>query len=124
MKFYIVRKYSENELELLNIQIGCVLRHVRLKKDLSQHQLSLLLGTNPTMVGRVERFENVSGWDKIYLICQQLEIDFLSLFNLKSKDEILSIVDDSIILDTRLTKEKRAYYESLKIKIKDGFKNL
>lgn len=124
MKFYIVRKYSEKELELLNIQIGCVLRHVRLKKDLSQHQLSLLLGTNPTMVGRVERFENVSGWDKIYLICQHLEIDFLSLFNLKSKAELLSIVEESIKLDTRLTKEKKAFYVNLKKEINFKFNNL
>lgn len=76
------------------------------------------------MVGRVERFENVSGWDKIYIISQQLEIDFIGLFNLKSKDELISIVNDSIKLDTKLTTEKKEYYESLKIKIKDGFKDL
>ena len=108
---------------MLNIQIGCILRYARLKKGLSQLELSLLLGTNPTMVGRVERFENVSGWDKIYLICQQLEIDFTGLFNLKSKDELLSLVNGSIKLDTKLTKEKKEYYESLKIKINEGFKN-
>jgi transcriptional regulator with XRE-family HTH domain len=124
MKFYIVSLNRELEIELLNIQIGCMLRFARLKKGYSQHELSLLLGTNPTMVGRVERFENVSGWDKIFLISQQLDIDFLSLFNLKSKDELISIVNDSIKLDTKLTTEKKEYYESLKIKIKEGFKNL
>jgi len=124
MKFYNVSLNRELEIELLNIQIGCMLRFARLKKGYSQHELSLLLGTNPTMVGRVERFENVSGWDKIYLISQQLEIDFLSLFKLKSESELLSIVGDSLKLENKLTKEKREYYESLTKKIQSFFNRI
>jgi transcriptional regulator with XRE-family HTH domain len=116
-----MRKYSEVEFELLNIQIGCVLRLARLKKGLSQHNLSLMLGSNPTMVGRVERSENVSGWDKILSISQQLDIDFCNLFILKDKDELLSIVEESYKLEDKLTQEKRDYYSYLKITITNKY---
>lgn len=116
-----MRKYSQVELELLNIQIGCVLRLARLRKGLSQHSLSLVLGSNPTMVGRVERSENVSGWDKILSISQQLDIEFCSLFILKGKDELLAIVEDSFKLEEKLTHEKGEYYSSLKTTITDKY---
>lgn len=116
-----MRKYSQVELELLNIQIGCVLRLARLKKGLSQHSLSLMLGSNPTMVGRVERSENVCGWDKIFSISQQLDTDFCSLFVLKDKDELLSIVEDSFKLEDKLTQEKGDYYSSLKTSITNKY---
>jgi transcriptional regulator with XRE-family HTH domain len=112
-----MRKYNEVEVELLNIQIGCVLRLARLKRGISQYDLSLLLGSNPTMVGRVERSENVSGWDKIFSISQELNIDFCTLFVLKTKDELLSIVDESFKLEDKLTQKKREYYSYLKTMI-------
>lgn len=112
-----MRKYNEDELKLINIQIGCLLRLARLKKGLSQHNLSLILGSNPTMVGRIERFENISSWDKLYSISQQLDIDFCDLFTLRSKDELLSIVDESFKLEDKLTIEKKEYYNILKITI-------
>ncbi|GAA3588013.1 helix-turn-helix transcriptional regulator [Flavivirga amylovorans] len=114
-------KYGEIELHLLNIQLGCVLRLARLKKGLSQHSLSLMLGSNPTMVGRVERFENVSGWDKIYSISQQLDVDFSNLFILKSKDNLLSIVEESLKLENKLTQDKRDYYTFLKTTITNKY---
>lgn len=117
-----MRKYNENELQLLNIQIGCMLRYSRLIKGLSQLDLALLLGTNPTMIGRVERFENVSSWDKILSISQQLEVDFGSLFQLQSRQELLSIVEESFKLEGKLTKEKQEYYSSLKKTIVDLYK--
>ncbi len=119
-----MRKYNEDELELLNIQIGCILRLARLKKGLSQHSLSLLLGSNPTMVGRVERFENISSWDKLYSISQQLDVDFCNLFTLRSKDELLSIVEGSFKLEDKLTVEKREYYTTLKKTIKEKYELL
>ncbi|TGV00743.1 helix-turn-helix domain-containing protein [Flavivirga rizhaonensis] len=116
-----MRKYDEIELHLLNIQIGCVLRLARLEKGLSQHSLSLMLGSNPTMVGRVERFENVSSWDKIYSISEQLDVDFCSLFILKSKDDLLSIVEASLKLESKLTQDKRDYYTFLKTTITNKY---
>lgn len=119
-----MRKYNEDEIELLNIQIGCIIRLARLKKGLSQHNLSLVLGTNPTMVGRIERFENFSSWDKIFSICQQLNIDFSNLFDLKGKDELLSIVEESFSLEDKLTLEKKDYYSYLKTTITNKYKSL
>jgi transcriptional regulator with XRE-family HTH domain len=109
-----MRKYHEEEIKLLNIQIGCILRLARLKKGLSQHDLSLLLGSNPTMIGRIERFENISSWDKIYSISQQLDVNFSDLFTLRSKNELLSIVEESFKLEDKLTVEKKEYYSTLK----------
>ncbi len=105
------------ELELLNMQIGCMLRLGRLKKGMSQLDLALLLGSNPTMIGRIERFENVSGWDKILSISQQLSIDFCNLFVLNTKEELLLIVEESFKLEDKLTQEKRDYYDYLKSQI-------
>jgi len=119
-----MRKYNEVEFELLNIQIGCILRLARLKKGLSQHNLSLLLGSNPTMVGRVERSENVCGWDKILSMSQELDVDFCKLFELRGKDELLSIVDESFKLEDKLTQDKTDYYSYLKITIKSKFRLL
>ncbi len=112
-----MRKYDEEEIKLLNIQVGCMLRLARLKKGLSQHDLSLLLGSNPTMIGRIERFENISSWDKIYSVSQQLDVNFCDLFTLRSKDELLSIVEKSFKLEDKLTVEKREYYNILKATI-------
>lgn len=109
-----MRKYNDVELHLLNIQIGCMLRLARLKKKLSQHNLAILLGYNSTLIGRVERFENVSSWDKIFSISQHLNIDFCSLFILKNKDDLISIVDESFQLEEKLTEEKTHYYNFLK----------
>jgi len=109
-----MRLYNEKEIKLINIQIGCILRLARLKKGLSQHDLSLLLGSNPTMIGRIERFENSCSWDKIYSISLLLEINFIELFTLKSKDELLSIIEESLTLEGKLTLDKRKYYNILK----------
>lgn len=114
-------RYSEIELNLINIQIGCVIRLARLKRNLSQHELSLIIGTNPTMVGRVERFENESSWNKIYSISQQLDIDFFNLFILKSKKELLAIVEESLSLEEKLTQVKREYYTVLTETIRKKF---
>jgi hypothetical protein len=43
----------------------------------------------------VERFENVSGWDKIFSIAQELNINFCNLFILYTEKELLSIVEKS-----------------------------
>ena len=76
-----MKKYCDKEVDLLNIQIGCVLRLARLKQGISQYQLSLEINSDPTNIGRVERFENKSAWDKIYTISQYFNLDFLSFFH-------------------------------------------
>lgn len=109
------------EIERLQIQIGCIIRLGRLKKGLSQLDLALKFGSNSTLIGRIERGETISGWDKIYILIKALEIKINDLFILKSKDELLNIVADSKKLEQKLTKEKAKYYLSLQESIKELF---
>ncbi|MDP5200207.1 helix-turn-helix domain-containing protein [Flavobacterium sp. DG2-3] len=109
---------SEIELCLINLQIGCMLRLARLKQNLSQHSLGMKIDYTSTMIGRVERAESVSGWDKIYVISRFLRIDFKSLFALKSLEALLLIVDESFNLEVKLTQEKIDYYNFLKKTLK------
>ena len=108
-------------LQLINIQIGCVFRYARLKRGISQDDLGLLIGYSSTMIGRVERFENFSGWDKIYTISEELNENFDKLFILKSESELLNIVSESFKLEDRLNQEKIDYYDFLKKTIKNNF---
>ena len=112
-----MKELNEDIIKLLNIQIGCILRYARLKKGISQHSLSLMLNTNPTMIGRIERFENHTTWDKLYLMSKCLDVDFCDLFNLRSKEDLLQIVKDSYELEDKLTQEKTEYYNFLKTNI-------
>ncbi|SFS83842.1 DNA-binding transcriptional regulator, XRE-family HTH domain [Zhouia amylolytica] len=117
-------KYSEEEIELLGIQIGCVIKLARLTKGLSQEELSLLVGSNSTNIGRIERAEHTSGWDKLLMICQQLNIDHSKLFLLKNEKSLLDIVDQSLSLEKKLNQDKKDYYTFLKKSISNKFKSL
>ncbi|BDU25163.1 XRE family transcriptional regulator [Flavobacterium sp. GSB-24] len=107
-------KYRAEELKLLNIQIGCVLKLARLKKEISQESLGLSIDSDKTKIARLERYAHATNWDTIYSVSQELGVDFCSLFILKSKSEILAIVDECIKLDKKLSKMKITYYENLK----------
>jgi len=107
-------KYGIEELELLNIQIGCVIKLTRLRKKMSQENLGLLIDADKTKIARLERNAHATNWATIYLVSQELGIDFKSLFILKSKKEILSIVEECINLDSKLTRMKLNYYDDLK----------
>lgn len=112
---------SEIELNLINLQIGCMLRLARLKQNFSQHSLGVRIGYTSTMIGRVERAESVSGWDKIYTISRYLRIDFKSLFVLKSLESLILIVEESFNLEVKLTQEKIDYYNFLKKSLRAKF---
>jgi transcriptional regulator with XRE-family HTH domain len=114
-------KSSKIELNLINLQIGCILRLARLKQNLSQDKLGGRIDYSSTMIGRVERAESVSGWDKIYTISKYLNISFNSLFILKDKDTLISIVEESFNLEEKLTQEKIDYYNFLKKTIINQF---
>jgi transcriptional regulator with XRE-family HTH domain len=114
-------KSTTIELNLINLQIGCILRLARLKQNLSQYKLGVKIDYTSTMIGRVERAEGVSGWDKIYTISQYLNVNFDSLFTLKSRDSLILIVDESFKLEEKLTQEKIDYYKYLKKTIKNQF---
>lgn len=108
-----MRKSSELELYLINIQIGCILRLARLQQKMSQHTLGLKLEYNSTMIGRIERAESISGWDKIFSMSRCLNVNYSELFILKSRDSLNAIVNESFKLEEKLTKEKTDYYNFL-----------
>lgn len=123
-KFYRMTDYQKVEIELLNIQIGCLLRHARLKSKLSQQNFASSIGYTSTMIGRVERSENFSSWDKIFFISQKLKVNYCNLFNLRTQEDLLKIVEESYILETKLNQEKKDYYEFLRKDIIRIFKLL
>ncbi len=117
-------KSPQIKIELINIQLGCMLKVARLKKNLSQHDLALTLDTNPTAIGRIERAEVISGWDKIFKLAEELQIDFAMLFSLQSKNHLLGLIEEIIHLEEKLTSEKEKYYSNLKQEVKEKFRKL
>ena len=107
-------KYDAKQLELLNIQIGCVFKLARLKEKISQENLGLAIGADKTKISRLEKNAHATNWNTIYLVSHELGINFSSLFILKSKEDILLIIDECIKLDTKLTLVKNRYYDNLK----------
>lgn len=111
-------------LNLLNIQIGCIIKVNRLRKDKSQHDLSLAILSNPTAIGRIERAEVISGWDRIYILCQELNICISDLYNLLPQNDLLLMVDEIYSLEQKLNDEKKEYYSKLKATIKEKYKKI
>lgn len=119
-----MQKYNDKEIDILALQIGCLIKFKRLEKNLSQEDIGLLIGSNATMIGRVERAETSPSWQNLLKIFQAIELDYESLFQLKSLEENLLIVEKCLNLEKKLTTEKQDYYESLKKLLKDKYKNL
>ncbi|MEG1198968.1 MAG: helix-turn-helix transcriptional regulator [Algoriella sp.] len=119
-----MQNYSDKEINLLALQIGCLIKLERLKKDLSQEDIGLLIGSNATMIGRVERAETSTSWQNLLKICQAVDLNSESLFQLKSLDENLVIVENCFKLEKKLTIEKQEYYKSLKKLFREKYKNL
>ncbi|MGE9313204.1 hypothetical protein ACLOAU_16260 [Niabella sp. CJ426] len=116
--------FSEEELQIVNIHIGLSIRLGRLTLKLSQLEFANSIDTNNTAVGRIERAEHYSAWDKVLLMSQYLKLDFTSLFILKTKADLLSLVDDCFTLDNKLTKEKSDYYVQLRKRIDVLYKSI
>lgn len=113
-KFYFMTECKKIKLQLINIQIGTTIRYARLKAKISQEKLASSIGYTSTMVGRIERFENTSGWDKIFSIAEVLNVNFCNLFILQTEKELLEIVAESYKLEEKLNQEKMDYYDFLK----------
>lgn len=117
-------KFSNHEIQLINIYIGLVLRHTRLSAKISQHDISISCGIDSTAIGRIERAEHMSNWSSIYLLSKFLNIEFSKLFILKEKDEFLDIINRSYKLETKLSNEKKRYYKNLVNKVNELFVEL
>lgn len=105
---------SEELIVLLNVQIGCLLRYERLKLRLSQLELGLEIGMGSTLIGRIERALNFSSWDKIYIYAQYVNLTAQELLSLKTRGELLEIVEKSFILESKKSASTKLYYENLK----------
>ncbi|MCT4326171.1 helix-turn-helix transcriptional regulator [Elizabethkingia anophelis] len=116
-----MQEYSNEEIEALGLQIGCLIRLGRLRKKLSQEELGLLIGSNNTTVGRIERYENNTNWKHLIKVCQALEIDFQSLFHLQPLNKILSTIQECFKLEEKLTTQKKQYYSDLELEAKKIF---
>ncbi|BEV02823.1 MULTISPECIES: helix-turn-helix transcriptional regulator [Chryseobacterium] len=110
-----MQEYSNEEIDALGLQIGCIIRVERLRKKLSQENLGLLIGSNKTTIGRLERYEHSTSWKILYRVSQSLSIDYNELFILKPLDFILSIIKESFDLEEKLTAEKELFYKNLEI---------
>ena len=113
--------YDKKYIELLNIQIGCMLKLHRLQQGLSQQQIAVAIDSTSTTIGRIERAEVVGGWDKIYMISHTLKIDYNPLFILLPLKKLLIIIDEIYSLEQKLNQEKEAYYKSLKENLKNKY---
>ena|SRR5690606_11428947 len=111
--FYYMQKYSDKEIILLSLQVGCTIRLERLRKGLSQEELGLAIGSNSTMIGRIERAETGTAWQNLLKVSQELNINYDSLFVLKSMENIILIIKECFSLESKLTTEKENYYKKL-----------
>lgn len=119
-----MQEYSNEELDALALQIGCIARLERLRKKLSQEDLGLLIGSNKTTIGRLERYENSTSWKILFKVCQTLKIEYNPLFVLQPLEFILSIIKEAYNLEDKLTAEKEKFYVNLEIEANDRFKKI
>lgn len=119
-----MQKYSNEEIDALGLQIGCIVRVERLRQKLSQEDLGLLIGSNKTTIGRLERYEHSTSWKILYRVCQSLKIEYNTLFILQKLDFVLSIIRESFGLEEKLTAEKESFYKNLEIETKEKFSRI
>lgn len=112
-----MKVFSEEELQLVNIHIGLSIKLDRLKKGLSQLDFANTVETSNTAIGRIERAEHYTSWDKVLILSQHLNLDFCSLFAVRPKDNLLKLVEECYKLEDKLTKEKNKYYIDLRKRI-------
>ncbi|WET67104.1 hypothetical protein [Sphingobacterium sp.] len=111
--------YSNIEIEIITISLGLTIKLRRLESKLSQLDLGIISETDNTLIGRIERAEHIVGWNVIMLVSQKLNINFSSLFLLQTKAEVLELIDDCLVLETKLTQQKKAFYDKLRVRVKD-----
>lgn len=119
VNIWFMTNYSKIEIEIINISLGLTVKLRRLEYKYSQLDLGIISETDNTLIGRIERAEHIVGWNVIMLVSQKLNINFSSLFVLKTKEEVLELIEDCLALETKLTQQKRAFYDKLKGRVND-----
>lgn len=119
-----MQEFSNEEIDALGLQIGCIVKVERLRRRLSQDDLGLMFESNGTTIGRIERYENSTSWTTLLKVCRLLELDFHSLFILQPLESILSIIKECVSLEKKLTAQKELYYRNLEIAAEEKFSKL
>ncbi len=119
VNIWFMTNYSNIEIEIINISLGLTIKLRRLEYKYSQLDLGIISETDNTLIGRIERAEHIVGWNVIMLVSQKLNINFSSLFVLKTKAEVLELIENCLALETKLTQQKRAFYDKLKGRVSD-----
>ncbi|MEC4036814.1 helix-turn-helix transcriptional regulator [Myroides odoratimimus] len=105
-----MKKYTETEVKIINVHIGLKLRLARLKKNLSQQDLSLLVASESVTIGRLERGEHFSNWALIFKLANTLNVTFIDLFQLKDREVLINLKNECFNLETKLNESKRRFY--------------
>lgn len=119
VNIWFMTNYSNIEIEIINISLGLTVKLKRLEYKYSQLDLGIISETDNTLIGRIERAEHIVGWNVIMLVSQKLNINFSSLFVLKTKAEVLELIENCLALETKLTQQKRAFYDKLKGRVNE-----
>ncbi|WP_432670306.1 helix-turn-helix domain-containing protein [Flavobacterium sp. SM2513] len=74
---------KDDELKLLYIHIGSIVKLHREKLGKSQLHFGLEVGRSANQIGRIERAEGNTTVDTLFRIAQYINIDIKEFFNLK-----------------------------------------
>jgi len=58
------------------------------------------------------------------MLCKQLDVNLCDILKIKGVDSLLSIVEEAMRFEDKLTQDKTNFYNSLKRRIQDLFKLL
>lgn len=56
------------------------------------------------------------------MLCKQLDVNLCNLLEIKDRDSLISIVEEAMQFEDKLTQDKNKFYISLKGRILDLFK--
>ena len=76
---------KDDELQILYIHIGSIVKLNREKLGKSQLHFGLEVGRSANQIGRIERAEGNPTVDTLYNIAKYLGIDIQEFFNMKNK---------------------------------------
>ena len=89
---YIINErtnFMENNKQALTVQTGERIRYFRILKRLSQEELALNAGINPTYIGHIERGLKCPTIDTLSKICTALNVTLSQLLDFDSNTPII-----------------------------------
>ncbi|MEK6511825.1 helix-turn-helix transcriptional regulator [Myroides odoratimimus] len=98
---------SNSNLEVLNKNIGRIIRVTRLRKRESQLALGAEIGLSSNQVGRIERGIANPTVKTLLAICNYLSLDIEKLFVIQTEAEIKILEKEIIDLDRLMKRRTR-----------------